>query len=188
MKRLLAVALLAALTTPAVYALHINAVKDLMRSAHRMVPEVSPIDLKAMIDNDEDFVLLDIREPDQVQHGEIYNMTTVNITRGYLEFKIEPVVPDSKTPIVVYCCTGKRSILAAQRLKEMGYQNVKSLEGGIQKWVEMGLPLFTSYGEMIMMPYDYDAEAVYKEKVAEKEAAEKRAAEKAAAKKKTEKK
>lgn len=157
MKQLLSLFMLGSLALPPVYAeaLRIDAVKDLLRAGHRMVDEVSAKELKTMIDGDEDFILLDIREPDQVQRGEIFHIDLYKITRGYLEFKIEPVVPDNKTPIVVYCCTGKRSILAAQQLKQMGYHNVRSLEGGIQGWVEQGMPLFTSFGEMVMMPENY---------------------------------
>lgn len=163
MKIIIRAVLLASLLMPSLYALHINAVKDLLRAGHRIVEEVSPLELRTMVENDEDFILVDIREPDQVQRGEIFHFDLHKITRGYLEFKIEPIVPDNKTPIVVYCCTGKRSILAAQQLKQMGYQNVRSLQGGIQHWVETGLPLFTAYGEMIMMPMEYDAESAYRE-------------------------
>ncbi len=162
MKPVLRILLAVTLLMPSLYALHINAVKDLLRAGHRIVEEVSPLELRTMVENDEEFILVDIREPDQVQRGEIFHIDLHKITRGYLEFRIEPIVPDNKTPIIVYCCTGKRSILAAQQLKQMGYQNVRSLQGGIQHWVETGLPLFTAYGEMIMMPPEYDAEAAYK--------------------------
>lgn len=149
------------------FALNIGAVKDLLRSAHRMVDTISPAELKKMIDEDAPFVMIDIREPDQLQRGEIYYYDMYKITRGYLEFKIEPLIPDKRTPIVVYCCTGKRSILAAQSLQMMGYHNVRSLEGGMQGWVEAGMPLDTAYGEMIMMPSDYNPFA--KEEQPEKE-------------------
>jgi len=185
MKTLLSIVLLGTLSFSdlGAEALHLNAVKDLLQAGHRMVDEVTPIQLKQMIDGDGEFILIDIREPDQVQRGEIFHVDLHKITRGYLEFKIEPIVPDNKTPIIVYCCTGKRSILAAQQLKQMGYQNVRSLQGGIQHWVEMGLPLFTAYGEMTMLPHDYDAEAVYTAMEKEKEALKK-----AEAAKKTQKK
>lgn len=156
MKLITTLFLAIALASSQLMALNIGAVKDLLRSAHRMVDTISAVELKHMIDDDEEFILIDIREPDQLQRGEIYYFDLHKITRGYLEFKIEPLVPDKRTPIVVYCCTGKRSILAAQRLQEMGYHNVRSLEGGIQGWVESGMPLDTAYGEMVFLPEDYD--------------------------------
>ncbi len=164
MKALIKLLLLSTLTVSSLSALNMGAVKDLLKSAHRMVDTIEPAALKKMIDNDEEFVLIDIREPDQLQRGEIFYFNSHKITRGYLEFKVEPLVKDKRVPIVVYCCTGQRSILASQRLMEMGYHNVKSLRGGIRGWVEDGMPLDTTYGELIVMPADYDPLADKSEK------------------------
>lgn len=165
MRRIATLLLATVIATTNVMALNIGSVKEILRSAHRMVNEVDPAGLKKMIDEDEEFILIDIREPDQLQRGEIYHIDGLKITRGYLEFKIEPLVPDKKMPIVVYCCTGKRSILASQRLQEMGYHNVRSLEGGIQGWVEAGMPLDTAYGEMVMIPMEYEPPMPVKKEV-----------------------
>ncbi|MEA3417983.1 MAG: rhodanese-like domain-containing protein [Campylobacterota bacterium] len=115
------------------------------------VNEMETKELYKLIEDDvDDLYLLDIREPDQVGHGEIFHLNLVTITRGYLEFKIENALPDKKARIVVYCCTGKRGNLAAKTLREMGYTNVYSLKGGIRKWVDDGYPLDTVYGEVFL--------------------------------------
>ena len=49
-------------------------------------------------------------------------------------------VPDRTTPIVLYCQTGLRSVLAGKALKDTGYQTVINLGGGYQKWAQSGLP------------------------------------------------
>ena len=131
-------------------ALHIGGVKEVLAQASKSVSQIQPKALKALIDNAEEFYLIDIREPDQLAHGEIFYFNYHAITRGYLEFQIENIIPDKKAPIVVYCCTGKRSLLAARSLKELGYTNVKSLQGGIKGWIADGLPLDTTYGEMVL--------------------------------------
>lgn len=105
---------------------------------------------KLLEDDVEDLYIVDIREPDQVGHGEIFHFNLVTITRGYLEFKIEYRIPDKNSQIVIYCCTGKRGTLAAKTLKDMGYTNVSSLKGGIKKWVSDGYPLDTVYGEVFL--------------------------------------
>jgi rhodanese-related sulfurtransferase len=138
------------------YALNLSLVKEMIEIAERQVDVMSPYKLKEMIDEDEDFILIDIREPDQISRGEIFHIDNVRLTRGYLEFKIESKVPNQKSKIVVYCCSGKRSLLAAKRLRELGYRNVYSLEGGLQHWVEVGMPLDTAYGELIHMPETYN--------------------------------
>jgi rhodanese-related sulfurtransferase len=105
---------------------------------------------KLIQEDAEDFYIIDIREPDQVGHGEIFHLNLVTITRGYLEFKIESKIKDKKSRIIVYCCTGKRGTLAAKTLNDMGYTNVSSLKGGIRQWVADGYPLDTVYGEMFV--------------------------------------
>jgi rhodanese-related sulfurtransferase len=45
--------------------------------------------------------------------------------------------------IVLYCGTGGRSALAAKTLTDMGYRNVKSMDGGIVAWSTAGLPVVT---------------------------------------------
>jgi rhodanese-related sulfurtransferase len=105
---------------------------------------------KLIKDDVEDLYIVDIREPDQVGHGEIFHLNLVTITRGYLEFKVENQISDKNAQIIVYCCTGKRGTLAAKTLNDMGYTNVSSLKGGIRQWVADGYPLDTVYGEVFL--------------------------------------
>ena len=48
---------------------------------------------------------------------------------------------DPGAPVVVYCQSGLRSMLAAKALKDLGYTDVTNLQGGFQKWVQSGLPV-----------------------------------------------
>src|SRR4029434_1668474 len=64
-----------------------------------------------------------------------------NISRGFLEFRVGTTVTEPSTPIVLSCQSGLRSMLAAKALKDLGYRNVVSLQGGYQKWVQSGLPV-----------------------------------------------
>jgi rhodanese-related sulfurtransferase len=53
------------------------------------------------------------------------------------------LVPDQSTPIVTYC-TGRtcpNSGIAAVRLREMGYTNVRAYEAGKEDWLAAGLPV-----------------------------------------------
>ena len=70
----------------------------------------------------EDLYIVDIREPDQVGHGEIFHLNLVTITRGYLEFKIENQIKNKKARIVVYCCTGKEEHSQLKHLMIWGTQ------------------------------------------------------------------
>jgi molybdopterin/thiamine biosynthesis adenylyltransferase/rhodanese-related sulfurtransferase len=81
--------------------------------------------------------LIDVREPDEHAQGIIPG--AVHIPRGFLELRIERSVPDRETPVVVYCASGTRSVLAARSLGELGYSNVRSLAGGFTGWKRAGL-------------------------------------------------
>jgi molybdopterin/thiamine biosynthesis adenylyltransferase/rhodanese-related sulfurtransferase len=81
--------------------------------------------------------LIDVREPDEHAQGMIPG--AVHIPRGFLELRIERSVPDRETPVVVYCASGTRSVLAARSLGELGYSNVHSLAGGFTGWKRAGL-------------------------------------------------
>lgn len=155
MKLLLTAIAAVTLSVSSLQALNMTLAKELLEAAEKRVTKVTPYELKSMIDNDDDFVLIDIREPDQLLRGEIFHLDTIRLTRGYLEFKIESQLPDKRKKVVVVCCSGKRSLLAAQRLKELGYINTFSLEGGMQHWAEVGMPLDTVYGEMVHMSDEY---------------------------------
>ena len=54
---------------------------------------------------------------------------------------MEQRVPDTATPLVLYCGGGFRSALAADNLQKMGYTNVLSMDGGIRGWREKNYPL-----------------------------------------------
>ncbi len=85
------------------------------------------------------FALIDVREPDEYRGGFIPGAE--HVSRGFLELKIEQVVPERETPIVAYCAGGVRSLLAAQVLKTMGYGDVQSMSGGYSKWKDLGHPV-----------------------------------------------
>jgi sulfur-carrier protein adenylyltransferase/sulfurtransferase len=113
--------------------------KDMLAEARQVVPEQGPADLKRRLDAGEPVVVVDVRDPDEYRDGHIED--AANISRGFLEFRIGTVAPESSTPLVLYCQTGLRSMLAARQLKELGFENVVNLQGGFQKWAQSGLPV-----------------------------------------------
>src|SRR6266851_4568923 len=113
--------------------------KEMLAEARQIVPEEGPADLQRRLKSGENVVVIDVRDPDEYRDGHLE--AAANISRGFLEFRIGTAVTDPKTPIVLYCQTGLRSILAAKALKELGFQTVINLQGGFQKWAQSGLPI-----------------------------------------------
>ncbi|PTU64225.1 molybdopterin biosynthesis protein MoeB [Chromobacterium sp. Panama] len=81
-------------------------------------------------------VIIDCREPEESSSGVIPG--ALCIPRGLLESKVERLVADKGQPIIIYCASGVRSLLAAKTLHEMGYAQVTSLAGGIEAWKASG--------------------------------------------------
>jgi sulfur-carrier protein adenylyltransferase/sulfurtransferase len=112
--------------------------KEMLADARQVIPEQGPADLQRRLAAGEPVVVIDVRDPDEYRDGHIEAAT--NISRGFLEFRVGSAVSDPTTPVVLYCQTGLRSMLAAKALHELGYQNVVNLQGGYQKWAQSGLP------------------------------------------------
>src|SRR6267378_2543799 len=111
--------------------------KDMLTEARQVVPEEGPAEVARRLSAGEKLVVIDVRDPDEFRDGHLEAAT--NISRGFLEFRVGTAVSDPSTPIVLYCQTGLRSMLAAKALKELGYPTVINLQGGYQKWVQSGL-------------------------------------------------
>ena len=106
--------------------------KQLVDAARKEIKEIDPAELKRMQQSQQDFTLIDVREPDEVEQGAIAG--SVALPRGQLEYKIDTLTTEKERPIVCYCGGGGRSALAAHSLKKMGFKNVMSLAGGYKGW------------------------------------------------------
>src|SRR3990172_7022256 len=106
--------------------------QEIMDEAKRVVPEVSPDEVRERLDGGTRLVLLDVREREEYRQG--YVPGAVSLPRGFLEMRVEEAVPDKDRPVVAYCAGGTRSLLAGRILKELGYRNVVSMRGGYQGW------------------------------------------------------
>ena len=112
--------------------------KELMHEARQLVPEWTPDEVKQRRSNGSGYVLLDVREKDEYREGHLPG--AVSLPRGFLDIRVEEVVPDKTTPVILYCAGGTRSLLAGRTMKEMGYEQVISMSGGYGAWKNSGYP------------------------------------------------
>jgi len=112
---------------------------QIVSDAKKRIQEIGVDEVKAKMDRDEKFLLVDVREESEWAKDHLPG--AIHLGRGILERDIEARVPDTKTPMVLYCGGGFRSALAADNLRKMGYKNVLSMDGGIRGWREKGFPL-----------------------------------------------
>jgi rhodanese-related sulfurtransferase len=106
--------------------------KQIVDEAKSQIEEIGPGDLKQMQQSGEDFILIDVREADEVAKGTIPG--AVPMPRGILEAHIEEITTDKDRKLVLYCAGGSRSALAALNLKKMGFRKAISLAGGYGGW------------------------------------------------------
>jgi rhodanese-related sulfurtransferase len=87
----------------------------------------------------EGHVLIDVREDNEWTAG--HAAGAIHLGKGIIERDIETKVPDKSTKMILYCGGGFRSALAADALRQMGYENAISLDGGWRAWTGAGLPV-----------------------------------------------
>jgi len=87
-------------------------------------------DVKAMLDGDEPFFLLDVRSPGEVQEAALPG--AVNIPLGKLRTSLEAVPRDK--PVITFCALSLRGYEAALILESAGFEAVQVMEGGVAMW------------------------------------------------------
>jgi rhodanese-related sulfurtransferase len=89
-------------------------------------------ELKAMLDNKEDFQLIDVREEHEF---EICNLNGQLIPMNTIPDNVDKIAKDK--PVVIHCRSGARSGNVVNYLQSnFGFTNLYNLEGGILAWAD----------------------------------------------------
>ena len=95
--------------------------------------QITSQELKKKIDNNENFILIDVREPAENEENKIEKETESYLfPLAEIEDKVDDLDPQRE--YVLYCRSGNRSAEALEFMNDMGFQNVKHLKGGIIEW------------------------------------------------------
>ena len=86
---------------------------------------------KAIMDREEGYIILDVREQDEYDAGHIPGAILIPYTQ--IAEKAEEILTDKNQQILVYCRSGRRSKIAAEELLKLGYTDIKEF-GGIIDW------------------------------------------------------
>src|SRR5687768_11055123 len=90
-----------------------------VNDAKTRVKETTVDEVKARLDRGDKFTLVDVREESEFAKDHLPG--AIHLGKGVIERDIEQKVPDTSTPLVLYCGGGFRSALAADNLQKMGY-------------------------------------------------------------------
>ncbi len=100
------------------------------------IPEVTPSEALALQENGA--ALIDVRDHDEIVQGSPTG--AYRLGRSFLELRIEDAVPDTARTLLVMCAGGVRSLFAADALRQLGYEDVRSIKGGFSRWKNEGHP------------------------------------------------
>lgn len=86
--------------------------------------------VKELIDQNTDMILLDVREPHELEQSKLENIT--HIPLGQLQARFEELPKDKK--IIAICRTGGRSGQATSFLRAQGFADTWNMTGGMNAW------------------------------------------------------
>ncbi len=105
--------------------------------------EINVEDVKSLLDQGIDFVLVDCREPGEIALVAIDG--SMRIPMGELQQRLAELEPYRQERIVVHCHLGGRSLMAARYLRSQGFEQAQSMAGGIDVWAEQIDPSLARY-------------------------------------------
>ena len=84
-------------------------------------------------------LLLDVREDDERAAGMAAG--SIGLARDLIAQRIHEIAPDPQREILAICGSGRRSLLAVETLRGLGYARSVSVRGGFARWKNEGLPV-----------------------------------------------
>jgi adenylyltransferase/sulfurtransferase len=103
--------------------------------------DIDPTEVKAKMDRNEPFVLIDVREPHEYQICRIPHAKLIPL--GELPKRVHEL--DTADEIVAHCKSGMRSAKAVDFLKQAGFRRVRNMKGGILAWSDKVDPSVPKY-------------------------------------------
>ncbi len=98
------------------------------------VPQITPKELKARLDNGDKLQILDVREPHEWEISNLEAYGSVLIPKGEVLDRVSELDPNKET--IVQCRTGGRSAAVLKELAPLGFEKIWNLDGGINLWAE----------------------------------------------------
>jgi len=110
---------------------------DFVTQAKSQIEEVDVLAVKSLIN--EGYQVLDVREPAEFIAGTIEG--ALNIPRGVIEPSADrhyagrrDELMDRNKKWLLFCASSGRSAMAAVVLQDMGFTNIKNINGGLNAW------------------------------------------------------
>ena len=89
--------------------------------------------------NNAGVVIVDVRSAGEFATGHIQNAINIDVESANFDTKIAKL--DKTVEYAVYCHSGRRSGLAAEKMAKAGFEKITNLSGGVISWQAAGYPL-----------------------------------------------
>ena len=108
----------------------------------QIIENITPPEAFALIQdnqNNPDFVIIDVRTPEEFADGHIENAINLDYYSETLRDELNKL--DKGKKYLIYCRSGNRSGKALNIMQELNFREVYNMSGGILEWQAEGLPL-----------------------------------------------
>ncbi len=105
--------------------------KEITKNDYQVITQEKAYEMMTSNEIDENFIILDVRNTEEFAESRIDG--SINVPLMSIENKIETIIPNKNSTILVYCKSGVRAKLASETLVNLGYTNVYDF-GGIDTW------------------------------------------------------
>ena len=118
-----------------------KSMQDFVMEAKSQIEEIEITEVDTLLT--EGYQVLDVSEPCEFAEGAIDG--SVNVPRGLLEpaadlvLKGREELQDRDKKWLLLCASSGRSAMATLVLKQMGFKNVKNINGGMEAWKDAGM-------------------------------------------------
>ena len=115
---------------------------SILKRSKKNVEEIEPKDAFIEIEknrNNPDFTIIDARTPGEYSQEHLENARLLDVKSKDFEDELEKM--DKNKEYLVYCKAGRRGLTAVSLMKKHGFENVRNITGGIDKWKLKRLPV-----------------------------------------------
>jgi len=105
------------------------------------IEDITPQEAFTLIQNNQDnpdFVIIDVRTPEEFGMQHIENATNINFYSETFRDTLNTL--DKNKTYLIYCRSGNRSGRALDIMAELNFKEVYNILGGINQWTREGLP------------------------------------------------
>lgn len=111
-------------------------------TSDQIIKDITPkeaYDLIKKNKDNKDFIIIDVRTPEEYKEGHIKNAKLIDFNAGEFDKEVEKL--DKGKKYLIYCRIANRSGEAATQMMEKGFKEVYNMEGGIVQWEAEGFPV-----------------------------------------------